>query len=186
MPHASSTSCRHALSSGIEPPNRWAGLASGAVVGAVEPDVRGGGQRPGERDHVGERHAGPCRGAGRAGPPRRLAGDVADRDEPRAPVAGALQRRGHLALAERLAQRGEREVELALDEPVDPQPPALRLELRDRAVPADVERVGRGHGPFRQRREPGLGVERLLLVHDQVGALPVAAHDRGSLRGSGR
>jgi hypothetical protein len=151
-----------------------------ADVGAVEADVLRLGQRAGERQHVGERDAGPRRRAGRARTPRRLARDVADRDQARAPVAGALQRRGLGALPERLAQRRQREVELPLDEPVDVQPPRGRIDLRHRAVPAHVERVGGGQRPLGQRGEPGLGIERLVFVDDQIRALAIATHERRS------
>ncbi len=50
------------------------------------------------------------------------------------------------------------------------------IDLRHRAVPAHVERVGRRHRGLGQRGEPGLGVERLLLVDDHVRALSVATH----------
>jgi hypothetical protein len=164
------------LSSGIEPAKRSGGSASGALVGADEAHVRALVQRAGERQHVGERDAGPRRGPGRAGTPRRLARDVADRHQPRPAVPGALQRRDLLALDERLTQRRERQVELPVHEPVDTQPPRGRVDPRHRPVPAHVERVGAGQRTLGQRGEPGLGIERLVLVDDQVSALSVATH----------
>ena len=143
-PRRAGPRARHALPSGIEPPKRWAGFASGHRSAPSKPTCAASRQRPGERDHVGERDAGPRRRAGRARTPRRLARDVADRDQARAPVAGALQRRRLGALPERLAQRRQREVELALHEPVDAQPPCGRVDLGNRAVPAHVERVRGG------------------------------------------
>jgi hypothetical protein len=131
--------------------------------------VLGLGQRSGDCEHIGERDTGPRRGAGRAGTPRCLAGDVADGDQARAPIAGALQRRG-------LAQRRQREVELALDEPVDAQPPRGGIDLWHGAVPPYVERVSGGQRTLGQRGEPGLGIERLVLVHDQIHALSVPTH----------
>ena len=122
-----------------------------AQVRAVEAHVRG--RRAAARPGRGRRRAAPRpgRGPGRARPPRRLARDVADRHQPGAPVAGALQRRGHLALAERLAQRRERERQLALDEPVDAQAERARVELGHGAVAADVERVRGGERSLGQR-----------------------------------
>ena len=147
-----------------------------AEVGTLEADVGGFGQRSGEREHVRERDAGPGRGAGRPWPPRRLARDVADGDQARTPVAGALQRRGHLALPERLAQRREGELQLPLDDAQHAQPPRGRVDLRHRAMAPHVEGVCGGHRTLGQRGEPGLGVERLLPVNDHAGALSVATH----------
>jgi hypothetical protein len=147
-----------------------------AHVGAVEADMRRLAQRAGKREHVGERDTAPNRGARGAGSPRRLARDVADGDQPGAPVAGALQRRGHLALLGRFAQGVKRELQLPLDEAVHPQPPRGGVELRHRAVRPHVERIHGRHGTLGQGGEPGLGVERLLLVDDQVRALAVATH----------
>ena len=152
-----------------------------AEVCALEADVRGLRARAGQREHVRERHALPHRRAGRTGAPRRLAGDLADGDQTGAAVAGALQRRSDLALPERLAQRRVGQLQRALDQPVHPQPPRGRVKLRNRPVPAHVERVRGGQRPFGQRRGPGLDVERLLLVDDHVGALAVAGH-RPTLR----
>ena len=56
------------------------------------------------------------------------------------------------------------------------QVPRGRVDLRHRAVPAHVERVGGGQRALGQRRQTGLGIERLALVHDQVRALSVAIH----------
>jgi hypothetical protein len=149
-----------------------------ADVGALEADMRRVAERAGEREHVGERDAAPRRGPRRAGTPRRLARDVADGDQTRAPIAGALQRRGHGALAQRLAQRRQRELQLALDEPVHAQAPRDRVDLRHGAVPTHVERVGRRQRTLRQRRPRALGVERIVLVHDQIRTLAVAAQAR--------
>src|SRR5262249_4304337 len=76
-------------------------------VRALEADVDTVAQRLGEREDVGERHPGPGGGPGRARTPGRLSRDVADRHQARAPIAGALQRRGHVALPARLPQRRE-------------------------------------------------------------------------------
>jgi hypothetical protein len=132
----------------------------------------------GQRQDVGEGDAGPRRSPRRARAPRRLAVDVADGHQAGPPVARALQRRRHLALAEGLAQRRERELERALDGAVDAQAPGGGVDLRHVAVPAHVEGVGGGQCALGQRGEPGLGVERLLLVHDEVGALSVPIHGR--------
>jgi hypothetical protein len=156
------------LSSGIEPPKGW------GRVGADEADVRGLGSRAGEREHVGEGDAGPRRRARRTGTPRRLARNIPDGDQARAPVAGTLQRRRLSAFPERLAQRRQREVQLALDEPVHAQSPRGGVDLRHRTVPTHVERVGGRQRTLGQDGARGLGVERLLLVHDQIGALAVA------------
>jgi hypothetical protein len=91
-----------------------------AQVRALEADVRRLAQRLRDGEDVGERDAAPRRGPRRPGPPGRLAGDVADGEQARAPVPRALERRGHLALAERLAQRGERELQLPLYGAVNP------------------------------------------------------------------
>jgi hypothetical protein len=99
----------------------------------------------------------------------------------RAPVPGALQRRSLGALPERLPQCRQREVELALDEPVHVQPPRGRVDVRNRAVRSHVERFRGRHGALDQSGKPGLGVERLLLVHDEVRSLSEAIHAR-SLR----
>ena len=138
--------------------------------------MRGLAQRASERKHVGERDAGPRRGTSSARTPRLLARDVADGDQTRAPVTRALQRRGHLALAERLAQRDQRKIQLPLDKPVHLQPRGRAIDLRHRGVPPHVEHVRGGQRTLGQGGEPGLGVERLLLVHDHVRALSVAAH----------
>ena len=147
-----------------------------AKVGATEADVRGLPQRAGEREHVGERDAGPRGGTSSTGTPRLLARDVADGHQTRAPVAGALQRRGHRALPQRLAQGDQRKVQLPFDGPMQVQPPRLGIDLRHRAVPPYVEGVRGGQRTLGQRREPGLGVERLLRVHDEVRALSVGTH----------
>ena len=152
------------------------GLRLGAQIGAVEADVRGLAQRVGEREHVGKRDAGPSRGTGRARTPRRLARDVTDSDQARAPIARALQRRSHLALPERLAQGGKGKVQLPFDDPMHVQPPRGGVDLRHRSVPPHVKRVRGGQRTLRQRSEPSLGVERLLLVHDQIPALSIATH----------
>jgi hypothetical protein len=157
-------------------PEALGGLRLRAEICAVEAHVLRLGNRMGEPEHVGERDPGPGRGARGARAPRRLAGDVTDRDQARAPVAGALERGGHLPLPERLAEGGQGELQLALHEPVHAQAPAGRVDLRHRPVPADVERVRRRHRTLGQGGEPGLGVERLLSVDDQVGALSVASH----------
>jgi hypothetical protein len=147
-----------------------------ADVGAPEADVRRAAQRTGEREHIAERDAGPGRRAGRARTPRRLARNIADGDQTRAPVAGALQRRRLSACPERLAQRRQREVQFALDEPTNAQPPRGGVDLRHRTVPAHVERVCGGQRTLGQGGARRLCVERLLLVHDQIRALAVAAH----------
>ena len=151
-------------------------LGLGALVGADEADMGTLLQRAGRREHVCQRDAGPGRSSRRAGPPRRLTRDVPDRHQARAAVAGALQRRDHPALAERLAQRRERQLELALHEPVDAQAPRGGVDLRDRPVPPDVERVGRGQRGLGQRGGAGLDVERLVFVDDQIRPLAVATH----------
>ncbi len=153
-------------------------LGLGALVRAVEADVRSVLARRRQGEDVGEPDAGPRRGPGRARPPRRLARDVADRHEPGAAVARALQRRGHRARAERLAQRRERQRQLPLDQPVHPQAPGARVKLRHGAVAAHVERVGRRDRGLVERAEVRLGVEGLLLVDDEARALAVAAHAR--------
>jgi hypothetical protein len=147
-----------------------------ARVRADEADVRGIVERAGDRQHVGERDAGPRGRPGRTGTPRRLARDVADRHQPCAPVPGTLQRRDHLALPERLAQRRQREVQLALHEAVDAQAPGLGVDLRDRPVAAHVERVVGGQRALGQGGRPRLGVERRLLVDDQLRPLSVVTH----------
>ena len=56
------------------------------------------------------------------------------------------------------------------------QPPRGRVDVRNRAVPSHVERVRGRHGALGQSGKPGLGVQRLLLVHDEVRSLSVAIH----------
>src|SRR5437764_1357068 len=69
-----------------------------------------------------------------------------------------------------------RTVKIALDDPMHMQPPRVGVDLRHRAVPQDVERVRAIKRTLGQGGGPGLGVERLLLVHDEVRALSVATH----------
>ena len=152
------------------------GLRLRAEIRAFEADVRGVAQRTGESQHVGERDAGPRRGTGSARTPRRLAGNVADRDQAGAPVARALQCRGHLALAQRLAQGGQGQLQLPLHSALHAQSPRRGVDLRHRAVPAHIKRIRGSQRALHQRSEPGLSVERLLLVHDQVHTLSVATH----------
>ena len=77
-----------------------------------------------------------------------------------------------VALDEGLAQGGEGQVQLALDGAVHVQAPCGGVDLGYRAVAAHVEGVGRGDRTLGQRGEPGLGVERLALVHDEIERLP--------------
>ena len=56
------------------------------------------------------------------------------------------------------------------------QPPSRRIDLRHLAVAAHVERVRGGHRRLGQGGGAGLGVERIVLVHDQVGTLAVGSH----------
>ena len=110
------------------------GLRLCAEVGTGEANVGGLAPRTGEREHIGERDAGPDRSTGRAGTPGLLARELANGDQARAAVAGALERRGYFPLPEHLAQGGEGEVQLALDESVDAQPPGGGFDLRHRRV----------------------------------------------------
>ena len=166
--HASSTSCRRALSSGIEPPKRCAGLASGHRSAPSKPDVRGAGQRPGQRQDVGERDAVQVAVPVAPGPHGASPGmsRIAIRPARRLPA--------HCSVAVTSRSRNaSRSVASESDSSRSTSPWTRRrnapsLDLRDRPVPADVERVGRGDRSLRQRREPGLDVERLLLVDDQV------------------
>ena len=74
-----------------------------------------------------------------------------------------------------IVELAEREVQLAPHETVHPQPPHGRVDLRHRAVRPHVERVAGGQRTLVEGSARGLGVERLVLVHDEVRALPVAA-----------
>ena len=78
----------------------------------------------------------------------------------------------------------EGKVQLPLDEPHRTRSRHASGSISGTArVPAHVERVRGGQRTLRQGGGPGLGVERLLLVHDQVAALSVATHAR-SVRSS--
>src|SRR5205814_10018083 len=78
---------------------------------------------------------------------------------------------------------GEGKVQLPLHQPTHVQPPRGGVDLRNRGVPAHVERVRGGHRTLGQGGGPGLSVERLVLVHHQVRALSIATHAT-SLRGN--
>jgi hypothetical protein len=52
---------------------------------------------------------------------------------------------------------------------VHPQPLARAGGAGHRGLAPHIERVRGGHGPLGQGGQPGLGVQRLPLVHDQVG-----------------
>src|SRR5205823_505242 len=66
-------------------------------------------------------------------------------------------------------------LKLPLDEPVHPQVPRRAITPRYRAVSAHIERVHGGQRPLGQGSEIRLGVERVLLVHDEICALSVPA-----------
>ena len=103
--------------------------------------------------------------------PRRLAGDLPDRDQPSPPIAGALQRGHDRARGESTSQLVERELERPIHQSVDPQPPCRRVQVRDRTVTAHVERIHGGQPGFAQSRRRGLRVEGLQLMDDHVRAL---------------
>jgi hypothetical protein len=150
--------------------------AIAAHVRTLEADIRSVGPRASEREHIGQRDSGPDSRARRSGAPRRLTRDLADPDQSCTAIAGTLQGGGDLTFAKRLAQRSQGQAQLALDLSVDPQSPPIGVEFRDLAVTAYVERIRRGHGPLAQRTQASLGVERLVLMHDQVIAFSVATH----------